>query len=118
MREGLFLYERLRSLDLNVEAFIANRIALDQAPQVDVTRLHAALADAATPDDLARELARGAERAVERARADAEVDRERLTIIERTLAPEGPPLLTVPRFERDICDLEGLATYGARLAGV
>ena len=117
MREGLFLYERLRSLDLNVEAFIANRIALDQAPQVDMTRLHAALADAATPDDLARELARGAERAVERARADAEVDRERLTIIERTLAPEGPPLLTVPRFERDICDLEGLATYGARLAG-
>ena len=115
MGEGLFLYERLRALDLSVEAFIANRVVEASPPTVDFDRLQAALLEGGRSTELAAQIARGAERAVARTRADAEVDRARLEIIERSLAPNGPPLVTVPQYDRDICDLAGLAAYGRRI---
>lgn len=115
MREGLFLYERLRALDLGVDAFIANRVIETSPPSVDVDRLQGALRREGCSGDLAAQVAQGASRAVARARADSEVDGERLKVIERSLAPDGPPLLTVPTYDRDICDLTGLAAYGRRI---
>lgn len=115
MREGLYLYERLSSLDLKVEAFIANRVIERDPPEVNLERLQAALLQAGQAPEAALEIARGAALAVDRARAASLVDRGRLEIMERSLAPGGPPVLTVPRYERDICDLRGLATYGERI---
>jgi hypothetical protein len=115
MREGLFLHERLRALDLGVEAYIANRVVEASPNTVDVDRLQAALIQEGHPAELAAKVAQGAARAVDRSRTDAEVDRGRLEVIERSLAPDGPPLLTVPQYDRDICDLAGLAAYGRRI---
>ncbi len=115
MREGLFLYERLRTLELDVEAFIANRVIERSPPSVDLELLEAALVEASGSSELAARIARGAERAVIRSRGDAKIDCERLEIIERSLAPNGPPLLTVPQYDHDICDLARLAAYGRRI---
>ena len=117
MRESLFLYERLRSLELNVEAFIANRVAEGQPQSVDIAQLQRVLMEAGHTSDQAERVAQGARQAVERSRADSEVDRARLEIIARSLAPSGPALFTIPRFDKDICDLSGLADYGTRIVG-
>jgi anion-transporting ArsA/GET3 family ATPase len=117
MGEGLFLYERLREMGMGVEAFVANRVIEGGPEAVDEAALQKRLIEAGVGKALSGAVARGAHQAVERARSDAEVDRQRLQAIARSLSPGGPPLIVVPRFERDVHDLANLAEFAAHVVG-
>ena len=117
MGEGLFLYERLAELGMGVDAFVANRV-IDQGPEsIDEHILQKRLAEEGLGEALSGAVARGAHQAVERARADAAVDHQRLGAIGQALTKEGPPLIAVPRFERDVHNLASLADFAAHLVG-
>jgi anion-transporting ArsA/GET3 family ATPase len=117
MDEGLFLYERLGELGLSVDAFVANQV-IDQVPEaVNELALQKRLTEQGLGEALSGAVARGAHQAAERARADAAVDHQRLGAIEQALTKDGPPLIAVPRFERDVHNLASLADFAAHLVG-
>lgn len=117
VEEAVFFAEELRREDIAVASVVCNRVHVDPAERGGATTPHEialALAYERVPNEghplLSERLARSIEDLSRIARSDR-TEIERL----RTVTGAGTPLYLVPRFDRDVYDLGGLAMVAREL---